>query len=74
MKIISLIARYLLGFMFTVIGINGFFHFIPEPPQVLPLASSSGPLQPRPILSCSSSRYKPSQGCFCCRASSFLWR
>jgi putative oxidoreductase len=37
MKIISLIARYLLGFMFTVIGINGFFHFIPEPPQVTPL-------------------------------------
>jgi putative oxidoreductase len=37
MKIVSLIARYLLGLMFTIIGINGFFHFIPEPAQLTPL-------------------------------------
>jgi putative oxidoreductase len=29
MKIVSVIARYLLGLMFTVIGLNGFLHFIP---------------------------------------------
>lgn len=38
MKITSLIARYLLGLMFTVFGLNGFFHFIPQPPPANPLA------------------------------------
>ena len=28
MKIVSIIARYLLGLMFTVFGLNGFFNFI----------------------------------------------
>jgi putative oxidoreductase len=32
MKIASIIARYLLGFVFLVFGLNGFFHFIPQPP------------------------------------------
>jgi len=32
MRIVSLIARYLLGLMFLVFGFNGFFHFIPLPP------------------------------------------
>jgi putative oxidoreductase len=32
MKITSLIARYLLGFIFFVFGLNGFLHFIPSPP------------------------------------------
>ena len=32
MKIAVLIARYLLGLMFTVSGLNGFLHFIPQPP------------------------------------------
>lgn len=32
MKIVSTIARYLLGLLFTVFGLNGFFHFIPAPP------------------------------------------
>jgi putative oxidoreductase len=31
MKIAALIARILLGIMFTVFGLNGFFHFIPQP-------------------------------------------
>jgi putative oxidoreductase len=31
MKIISLIARVLLGLIFTVFGLNGFLHFIPLP-------------------------------------------
>jgi hypothetical protein len=32
MKIASTIARYLLGFIFFVFGLNGFLHFIPLPP------------------------------------------
>jgi hypothetical protein len=32
MKITSVIARFLLGFIFLVFGLNGFFHFIPMPP------------------------------------------
>ena len=34
MKIIALIAQYLLGVMFVVFGLNGFLHFIPmQPPE-----------------------------------------
>jgi uncharacterized membrane protein YphA (DoxX/SURF4 family) len=33
-----MIARYLLGLMFTVFGLNGFLHFIPQPPVTDPLA------------------------------------
>ena len=32
MKIVALIARSLLGLMFAVFGLNGFLHFIPQPP------------------------------------------
>ena len=32
MKIAALIARNLLGLMFVVFGLNGFLHFIPQPP------------------------------------------
>ena len=38
MKIVSVIARYLLGLLFTIFGLNGFFHFIPQPPPTNPLA------------------------------------
>ncbi|HWY47018.1 MAG TPA: hypothetical protein VNX70_06530 [Bryobacteraceae bacterium] len=38
MKLASTIARYLLGLIFTVIGLNGFLHFIPMAPMP-PLAS-----------------------------------
>jgi putative oxidoreductase len=31
MRIVSTIARYLLGVTFTVFGLNGFLHFIPSP-------------------------------------------
>jgi len=36
MKIAATIARYLLGFIFTVFGLNGFLHFLPmgSPPPV----------------------------------------
>ena len=32
MKIVSTIARYLLGIIFLTFGLNGFLHFIPMPP------------------------------------------
>jgi putative oxidoreductase len=33
MKIVALIARILLGLEFLVFGLNGFLHFIPNPPM-----------------------------------------
>jgi putative oxidoreductase len=38
MKMASIIARYLLGLMFTVFGLNGFLNFIHQPPPTNPLA------------------------------------
>ena len=38
MKIASVIARYLLGLIFVVFGLNGFFNFIHQPPPTNPLA------------------------------------
>ncbi len=32
MKIAALISRILLGLVFVVFGLNGFLHFIPQPP------------------------------------------
>ena len=32
MKLASTVARYLLGLIFTIFGVNGFAHFIPQPP------------------------------------------
>lgn len=32
MKVVSTIARYLLGIIFLTFGLNGFLHFIPLPP------------------------------------------
>jgi len=37
MKITSIIARYLLGLIFTVFGLNGFLNFIHQPPPTNPL-------------------------------------
>ena len=33
MKTVSLVARILLGLVFTVFGLNGFLHFIPMGPM-----------------------------------------
>ena len=38
MKIASTIAGYLLAFVFIVFGLNGFLHFIPQPPPASELA------------------------------------
>jgi putative oxidoreductase len=38
MKIATIIARYLMGLIFTVFGLNGFFNFIPATP-LPPLAT-----------------------------------
>src|SRR5580704_18821650 len=32
-KIVALIVRILLGLVFVVFGLNGFLHFIPQPPM-----------------------------------------
>ncbi len=37
-------ARVLLGLIFTVFGLNGFFHFIPQPPMSGPPAAFMGAL------------------------------
>jgi uncharacterized membrane protein YphA (DoxX/SURF4 family) len=37
MKTASIVARYLLGLMFTVFGLNGFLQFIHQPPPANPL-------------------------------------
>lgn len=33
MKVVAVIARILLGIMFTVFGLNGFLHFLPNQPM-----------------------------------------
>ncbi len=38
MKTASTVARYLLGIIFFVFGLNGFLHFIHQPPPSNPLA------------------------------------
>lgn len=38
MKTVFTIARYLMGLMFTVFGLNGFLHFIHQPPPASPFA------------------------------------
>jgi putative oxidoreductase len=38
MKIVSIIARYLLGLIFVVFGLNGFLNFIHQPPPANPVA------------------------------------
>ena len=38
MKITSIVARYLLGLIFTVFALNGFLNFIHQPPPANPLA------------------------------------
>jgi putative oxidoreductase len=38
MKIAGVIARYLLGLMFTIFGLNGFLQFIHQPPPTDPVA------------------------------------
>ena len=37
MKTVSIIARYLLGLLFVVFGLNGFLNFIHQPPPANPL-------------------------------------
>jgi uncharacterized membrane protein YphA (DoxX/SURF4 family) len=37
MKTASIVARYLLGLMFTIFGLNGFLQFIHQPPPTNPL-------------------------------------
>ncbi len=41
MRIVTTIARVLLGLMFTVFGLNGFLHFIPEPKTPMPAGAAA---------------------------------
>ena len=38
MKMAAIVARYLLGLIFTIFGLNGFLNFIHQPPPANPLA------------------------------------
>ena len=38
MKVTSIVARYLLGLIFTIFALNGFLNFIHQPPPPNPLA------------------------------------
>lgn len=44
MKVTVVIARVLLGLVFFVFGLNGFLHFIPEPPLTGVIAAFMGGL------------------------------
>ena len=44
MKVATTIARLLLGIVFFVFGLNGFLHFIPNPPPLPPAAQFFGAL------------------------------
>jgi hypothetical protein len=44
MRVARLIARILLGLIFTVFGLNGFLHFLPMPPMSGPPADFFGAL------------------------------
>jgi putative oxidoreductase len=44
MKTAALIARILLGIMFTIFGLNGFLNFIPQPPPAGMVATFVGVL------------------------------
>lgn len=44
MRIATLIVRILLGLIFTVFGLNGFFHFLPNPPMPAPATQFFGAL------------------------------
>ncbi len=44
MRVARLTARILLGIIFLVFGLNGFFHFLPQPPMGGPPANFFGAL------------------------------
>jgi len=70
MKIASIFARYLLGLIFTVFGLNGFLNFIHQPPPANPLAIQFLSPSASRILPHSSSRFNGSVGCSCFPATS----
>ena len=47
MRTASVIAQYLAGVIFLVMGLNGFLHFIPFPPPPASLDSSWVPFMSR---------------------------
>jgi hypothetical protein len=65
MKTTSIVARYLLGLMFTVFGLNGFLNFIHQPPPTNPLALQFLAPSSHRTLPRSSSRGRCLVGCCC---------
>ena len=68
MKTASVVTRYLLGLLFTIFGLNGFLHFMHQPPPANPLRATctdtagSGTLQhPRLPLEAQIGRWKRSR-------------
>ncbi len=50
MTIVSQVARYLMGFLFVVFGLNGFLHFIPMPPPTGTAGQFLGALASSPYM------------------------
>ena len=44
MRIVAIVARFILGLLFTVFGLNGLFHFMPNPPATPGAAAFFGAL------------------------------
>lgn len=57
MRIVEIVARYLLGIIFTVFGLNGFINFSHQPPPPNPLASHSSSRFQHPNFRFSSSLF-----------------
>ena len=50
MRIVEIVARYLLGIIVTVFGLNGFLNFILQPPPPNPSASQFSSRSMHPFL------------------------
>ena len=67
MKIVVIIARILLGLAFFVFGLNGFFHFMPNPPPTPAAGAFFGALinNPLHVLPGSSAPRSLAERCCC---------
>jgi hypothetical protein len=74
MRMIAIVARYLMGLIFTVFGLNGFLNFIHQPPPANPLANQFSSLSANRISPRFSSRFNCSLDYFCFPATSCRWR
>jgi hypothetical protein len=73
-RIAGVIARYLLGLMFTVFGLNGFLQFVHQPPPTTPLALQFFLAITTSHFSAFFLPYSSSADCCCFPDTSYLWR